>query len=227
MDFLKLCQEVCGAMDYNEPTTLVNPDTETQRVMRQVNTAYNTIWLKLNRGNEDAETSTTLAVTSGTSDYAIPATLADVTFVLMADGTPCRIMPWPEFELRKNQGPWGTQSDNSPQDVAIYQRRIYFYPFVEQNQTVTLRGRQKYADLAGDTDEPLLRDELHRAIIELAKYYEMVYEGNPDVQSQSVIVAEWITIAKDVQRTHSEQLPRMMSEDEWIQPNARVPFEGY
>jgi len=225
MDYLALCQEVCGSMDYHEPTTLITPDTETKRVMRQVNLAYNTIWLKLNRGNEDAETSTTLALTAGVDSYNIPATLTDITLIVMADTTVCRIVPWPEFELRKNQGVFNTQADNSPQDAAIYQRKIHFYPEIAASQTVSIRGRLKFADLSADDDEPMLRSELHRSIVELAKYYEMVYEGNPDVAVQQEIVREWLTIAKNVQRTHSELPPRMMSEDEWVQTNYRAPIE--
>lgn len=222
MNFLELVQKTGYRLDVNNVSTIEgSTSTEVSRIKESVNEAYNLVWSKLFKRNQDAEIETTLTLESGTDNYAIPDALIAVDMVIVDDNSPSAIMPWREFERDYKRAGFLVTTSSLPDVCAIYQNRIYFYPAPDTSYTVTIRGKAKFTELALDADEPLLKAEYHRAIKNLALYFEFLYEGNPQLQDQKEIVKEWLGIAGNNMNPHGDLPPRIMCEEEIMMADDR------
>jgi hypothetical protein len=192
MNFLVIAQNLADRLDATRPTTVYNADLgvldqTTRRWRENINLAYTTVKLALNRTDEYRETSTTLALVASTESYSIPATILNIDQIQIDTDPPLDIIPWVEYEAYKRQ--WLTvTSTGFPTVCAIYQRKIWFYPTPDQALTANIRGQELMTDLDLDADIPDLPADYHRVIQELAVFFEMLYEGNPS--AGQLVVAE-------------------------------------
>ncbi len=235
--FLQIAQNMSDRLDRDRPSTIYNADlanlSQTIRRYREhINTAYNMVKLALNRGDENRQTSTTLALVSGTESYAIPAAILNIDQVQVGTDPPMDIIPWPDYETYKRQFLLVTDT-GYPTVCAIYQRKLWFYPTPDQNLTANLRGQEALTALDADADQPDLAADYHRVIQELAIYLEMVYKGSDNAGilavsgsgmtaqgGQAATAVNLFNLVRNNSGDHFQQAPRMMSRYESQNKNA-------
>lgn len=230
MNFLQIAQYLADQLDGDYPSTIFNADlgqlSQTVRRYREnINTAYNMVLLSLNRTNENRETITTFATVDGTESYNIPASLLVVDQLKIGTDPPLNLLPWPEYERFKSDTYLIVTTSGYPSIASFYQRKIWLYPTPDAAVTVTVRGQELMTELDADADEPDLPADFHRAIAELALYYEMDYEGNPragqlNVQENGSMQASggqaaralaMLKLARNNSRNHAITAPRLVS----------------
>jgi len=242
MNLLQICQYIADQNDGTRPATVYNADpTLVSRTIRRwrghVNSAYTMIKQALGIRNEYAETETTLTITANTEAYSIPVGILTVQELQVATDPPIRILPWTEYERYKSDA-LTIVVMGSPEVASIYNRKIHFYPTPDGGYTVNVRGLGSLVSLDLDEDEPVLGEEFHQAIADLALYFEMAYENNPqsgllavsengELQGQGGQAAKAVAMyrmAKKNIRNHMEDSPRMISRAEMarINQNRRI-----
>ena len=215
LTFLEIAQQMADELDFTRPTTLQGSvSTQIRRIKNHINKAYNHVWLKLNPVNEDAQTSTTFTTTQGQDYVAIPTGILNVEEVVHSTEPPLIILPWSEFQQLRADYLIITQT-GAPTRAAIYQRRIYLYPTPDSAYTFTVRGKAGLTELSADDDEPALRDEFHRVVLEWALYFSMAYEGNPNLQVQLNNAEQALKTARDNMMNHNDFPPCVRLETEF------------
>lgn len=236
--FLRIAQNLADRIDGDYPSTIYNADlsalSQTVRRWReQINLAYNVVLLSLNRKNEARETSTTLALVSGTESYSIPSGVLNVDQVQIGTDPPMDIIPWVDFETYKRQFLMVTDT-GYPVTCAIYQRKLWFYPVPDQALTANIRGQEVLTNLNLDADTLDLPDDYGRVVQEFAIYYEKVYEGDPTAGTLSVsengslvgqggqaaMAVDLLNLVRRNSGNHQQLSPRMMSRHEIANKNA-------
>jgi hypothetical protein len=214
MNFLTICQNVADQLDGGTIATVEGTLTrKVRRLKENVNRAYNTVWLALAKSNESREYNTTFTTTANTEAYDIPASLLSVDQLKIGSDLPLRIVPWPEYE-RYKADTFAVTLTGDPIVASIYNRDIYLWPVPDASTTVNVRGQRGFTEMDEDADEPMLEDDFHRVIQELALYFEMDYEGNPRATSQYAIADNMLKLVRNNQRAHYEEAPRRIGPQE-------------
>lgn len=229
LTFLQIANNICDRRDVPQAGTLVGSDINRKyrRLREHINLAYNQIMLDLGLKNESKETTTTLTTVAGTQSYAIPSGLLSVSQLRIGNDPPLEHKDWVSFE-RYTSDTFLITTTGYPAVYSIYERKIHLYPVPDTAFTINVRGFETHTDLAADDDEPDLPTDFHRAIQELAMYYEMAYENNPQAGmlsndsagrlqaqgGQAAVAVQMLNAAKARMRSHDGGNPRIISEKE-------------
>jgi hypothetical protein len=214
MNYLQLVQKLALQVDENEPVTLVNAPTSIRRMASMVNRAYSHLWALMGKRNEDAENETTVTLVDGKA----AAPYNRISMVAFGTDEPVRILPWHEFEMHYKRAETILEElpvNAGPTVCAIYKRVIEFYPVPIGTAIATVRGWNAYEDLVSDTDEPVLNEELHSLILEMALQTYMEYENNPQSAAQAAKVLALLSPYKQLRRGHRELPARVLTMDEF------------
>lgn len=212
---LAMCIDLSLKLDYEEPVTVVGSiDTEHTRMVKDINRAYRLIWNKFNKKNEDAETTGTITLVSGTEAYNFPSGIYYISQIRQDDSTPpITIIPWPEYE-RMKAGVNTSVDVGEPTMASIYGRQVYIFPTPGSAGTLNVRGKQGFTALAADASEPDLQDELHGPIFELALYFQMLDENEQMAAAQYQNYLEAMKAAKANMRSARVRNSRIMGPHE-------------
>jgi hypothetical protein len=224
---LEYCEQLSRKLDYDEPSTLQGTiDDEHTRMVDDINRAYKLIWNKINKKNEDAETSGTITLVAGIEAYSFPAGMLTIEQVRQSDqAVPITLVPWPEYEKYK-YGISTVVDVGQPAFASIFNRQLYIYPVPDTAGTLNVRGKQGFTALSADASEPDLQDEFHDPIFELAYYYQMVYEGDPASELQYRNYKESLAAAKSNMKSSRRRMSRIIGPHEqsrlnWIREQTR------
>lgn len=216
--FLTLAQEVADQMDWSRPSTLEGSGItqETRRLKQAIIAATKTLYMALAKNNEYREAETTFSTTGGTGSYNIPSALETVEWLAMADDPPLRIIPHDEFELNYKRASFIIEPQAAPNVAAIFKRQIHLFPTPDTTYTVTVRGKAKYAEPSLDADTFIYTPEDEPILRELAIFYCMKYEANPQMNDQLGLAQELLKIKRRTNRNHGELPARIISEEEYV-----------
>jgi len=210
LTLLQIAGLMADELDIDQPTTLQGSiSAEYRRMKNNINRAYNLIRMKLNKKNENAETTGTITTVAGQEAYDFPDGMLKIyALVAAGDSVTIEMFQWTDY-LDYKADTLTITENGSPDRATIYQRKVYFYPIPDTSYTITAYGYESLVDLSADDDEPDLPGEFHRCIFELALFYQMSYENNPRAGDQQFIAKEAFDAVKANMKGSWTDAPRI------------------